>query len=70
MEVPAVSYEDMSGKTKPGEPSARIRARACRAHACAAVQFAVAGDKCLCNANMTVVQLRRRCAPLRRQTVM
>ena len=62
VEVPAVSYEDMSGKTKPGEPSARIRERVCRARAFAAARFAAAGDKCLCNASMTVAQLRRHCA--------
>lgn len=62
VEVPAVSYAEMSGKAKPGEPSSAIRERVCAARAFAAERFRRAGDKCLCNASMTPAQLRRHCA--------
>ncbi|MBP5209538.1 MAG: YifB family Mg chelatase-like AAA ATPase, partial [Clostridia bacterium] len=44
VEVPAVSYADLSGKTAAGETSAEVRARVCRARTYAARRYAAAGD--------------------------
>lgn len=62
VEVAAVSYDEMSGKTELGEPSARIAERVARARAYALARFEAAGDKCTSNAAMTPQQLRRHCA--------
>ena len=61
VEVPAVTYDDMSGKTAKGEPSSAIRARVCAAREFALARFAAAGDTCTSNASMTPAQLRRHC---------
>lgn len=61
VEVSAVTYDDMAGKTEKGESSAAIRARVEKARAFALKRFAEAGDTCYSNANMTPAQLRRHC---------
>ena len=61
VEVPAVSYEEMTAKTKDGESSASIRARVEAAREFAKARFAAQGDAPSCNAAMTPSQIRRHC---------
>ncbi len=61
IEVPAVSYEEISGKGRVGEPSATIRARVNDARAFARERMERAGDPPATNAAMTPAQLRRHC---------
>ena len=61
VEVAAVSYDDMAGKTRKGEDSAAIRSRVTHAREFAKARFAKAGDSCFANANMTPAELRRHC---------
>ena len=62
VEVPAVTYEEISGAGRPGESSAVIRQRVCRARAYAAQRFSAAGEgHTSCNAAMSPAQLRRHC---------
>ncbi|MBQ7172060.1 MAG: YifB family Mg chelatase-like AAA ATPase [Clostridia bacterium] len=63
IEVPAVSYDEMTGKAE-GESSAAIRARVNAARAAALRRFAAAGvsDR-FCNADMDARETRRWCVP-------
>ncbi len=62
IELPAVSYNEISGKTAVGEPSAEIRKRVNAAREFTNARLARAGDKPgTLNANMTTEQLRRHC---------
>lgn len=62
IELPAVSYNEISGKTAPGEPSAEIRKRVNAARAFTDKRLSNAGDKIgTLNAKMTTEQLRRHC---------
>ena len=62
IELPSVSYNDISGKTKPGEPSAAIRARVNAAREFTDHRLRSAGDKTgILNARMTPEMLRRHC---------
>ena len=64
IELPAVSYDEISGKTLPGEPSAVIRERVNAARAFTDKRLAAAGDKTgVLNANMTPEMLHRHCVP-------
>lgn len=60
-EVPAVSYEEISGKHPKGETSATIRARVNAARAFARARLAKNGEAPVTNAAMSVSQLRRYC---------
>ncbi len=62
IEVPAVSYDELSGRGKEGEPSAAIRERVNRARAFAHKRLEAAGEVPVTNAAMTPAQLRRHCA--------
>ncbi|MBP3401492.1 MAG: YifB family Mg chelatase-like AAA ATPase [Clostridia bacterium] len=63
IELPAVSYSEISGKTNMGEPSAEIRKRVNAARDFTNERLTRAGDKPgTLNANMTTEQLRRHCA--------
>lgn len=61
VEVPAVSYDELSGKGKVGESSATIRARVNAARAFAAKRLAENGEAPVTNAAMSTAQLRRYC---------
>ena len=62
IELPAVSYSEISGKTQPGEPSAKIRERVNAARRFTDERLKRAGDKPgSLNAKMTTEQLRRHC---------
>lgn len=61
VEVPAVTYDDMAGKTEKGENSAHIRRRVTEARAFALKRFREAGDNCYANAAMTPAELRTHC---------
>jgi len=64
IELPAVSYNEISGKTKPGEPSAVIRERVNRARAFTEERLARGGDKPgTLNARMSPEQMRKYCTP-------
>ena len=64
IELPSVSYDEISGKAKEGEPSEKIRERVNRARAFANKRLSDAGDKGgTLNANMTVEQLHKYCTP-------
>ena len=64
IELPAVSYNEISGKTAPGEPSAEIRRRVNAARAFTDERLKSQGDKPgTLNANMTPEMLRRHCKP-------
>ena len=64
IELPAVSYDDISGKTAAGEPSAAIRERVNRARAFANRRLIEAGEEPgVLNAKMSPRQLRRYCNP-------
>lgn len=62
IELPAVSYSEISGKTAVGEPSSEIRKRVNAARSFTNERLVKAGDKPgTLNANMTTEQLRRHC---------
>lgn len=61
VEVPAVSYSEMSGNAPRGETSKEIRARVNAAREFAARRLAEKGEPFVPNAAMTVAQLRREC---------
>ena len=62
IELPSVSYDDISGKGVHGEPSAEIRKRVNAARKFTNERLAKAGDKIgILNANMPVDVLRRHC---------
>ena len=62
IELPAVSYSEISGKTQQGEPSAEIRKRVNEARKFTNWRLAKSGDKPgTLNANMSTEQLRRHC---------
>ena len=64
IELPAVSYNEIAGKTAPGEPSAAIRERVNKARAFARERLLASGeDPEITNAQMTPAQLHRFCAP-------
>ena len=63
IELPAVSYDEISGRTAEGEPSALIRDRVNRARAFADKRRAAKGDKIgRLNSSMPPEELRRHCA--------
>ena len=62
IELPSVSYDEISGKTELGEPSAVIRERVNQARAFARERFTKAGDSMeLLNASMPTEVMRRHC---------
>ena len=64
IELPAVTFNEISGKTAPGEPSEKIRERVNAARKFTDQRLAKAGDKPgTLNARMTTEQLRRHCTP-------
>ena len=64
IELPAVTYNEISGKTKKGESSADIRARVNAARAFTDKRLIAGGDKPgTLNARMTTDQLHRYCTP-------
>lgn len=64
IELPSVSYDDISGNTPKGESSAAIRERVNRARAFAASRMSEAGDDpSVLNASMSPAQLQKHCVP-------
>ena len=64
IELPSVSYDEISGKAAPGEPSAKIRERVNAARAFADERLKAGGDKIgVLNSRMTVNMLHRYCKP-------
>ena len=64
IELPTVTYNEISGKAKPGEPSSVIRERVNKARAFTDERLRRAGDKPgVLNARMSTEQLRRHCEP-------
>ena len=64
IELPAVSYDEISGKTKPGEPSAQIRKRVNAAREFTNARLARGGDKPgVLNAKMTPKMIHKYCTP-------
>jgi magnesium chelatase family protein len=64
IELPSVSYDEISGKSAPGEPSKDIRARVNAARKFTDKRLADAGDKPgTLNANMSVALLQKHCKP-------
>ena len=64
IELPAVSYNEISGKTAPGEPSAVIRERVNAARKFTDERLTRGGDKPgTLNARMSTEQLRKYCTP-------
>ena len=64
IELPSVSYDDISGSTPKGESSAAIRERVNRARAFAAARMSEAGDDpSVLNASMSPAQLQKHCVP-------
>ncbi len=63
VEVPAVSYDEMSGRGGGGETSATVRERVNAARAFASRRMREEGEKPVTNAAMTTAQLRKYCAP-------
>ena len=61
IELPSVSFDDISGKTAPGESSDAIRARVNKAREFSRKRFADAGDEELPNAKMTPAMVRKHC---------
>ena len=62
IELPAVSYSEISGKTAPGEPSEKIRERVNKARKFADERLSQAGDRTgVLNGRMTPEMLRRHC---------
>lgn len=64
IELPSVSYDEISGKTEKGESSAEIRGRVNKARAFASERLLKGGDNPdVLNANMSVDMLHRYCNP-------
>ena len=64
IELPAVSYDEISGRAKEGEPSAKIRERVNRAREFANERLLKMGDKPgTLNANLSPEMLHRHCVP-------
>ncbi len=64
IELPAVTYNEISGRTAPGEPSAKIRERVNRARQYTDMRLAKGGDKPgVLNARMSTELLRKYCTP-------
>ena len=64
IELPSVSYNEISGKTQPGEPSAKIRERVNAARKFTDTRLIGGGDKPgTLNARMTTEMLRKYCTP-------
>ncbi len=64
IELPSVSYDEISGKGKPGEPSEKIRDRVNKARAFASERLKKDGEnESILNANLTPALLRRYCVP-------
>ena len=64
IELPAVTFNEISGKTAPGEPSEKIRKRVNEARKFTDQRLIKAGDKPgTLNARMSTEQLRRHCTP-------
>ena len=62
IELPSVSYNEISGKSAPGEPSAKIRERVNRAREFARERLAAGGDSIeVLNSNMPVKLLHKHC---------
>lgn len=62
IELPSLTYEEISAQESPAEKSADIRARVVTARAFAARRESVPGEqKIYCNAQMTAAQIRRFC---------
>jgi len=63
IELPSISYDEISGRAAKGEPSAKIRERVNRARSFSAERFRASGDSpSTLNANMTPEMLHRHCA--------
>lgn len=62
VEVPAVTYDEMTAKAKDGDSSAVVRERVEAARAFAKARFEAQGDAVSSNAAMTAAQIRRHCA--------
>ena len=63
IELPSVSYNDISGKTAPGEPSLEIRKRVNASRAFTDKRLREGGDKTgVLNANMTPSMMRKYCS--------
>ena len=64
IELPAVSYDDISGKSEKGEPSSAIRERVNRARAFTNERLRLGGDKeGILNAKMSPALLHKYCKP-------
>ena len=64
IELPSVSYDEISGRSAPGEPSAKIRERVNRARAFANERLLRANERAdVLNANMPVDMLHKYCVP-------
>ena len=64
IELPSVSYDEISGKSAPGEPSEKIRERVNRAREFARARLARGGDTTdVLNSNMPVKLLHKYCVP-------
>ena len=64
IELPSVSYNEISGKTQPGEPSSKIRERVNAARKFTDTRLIGGGDKPgTLNARMTTEMLRKYCTP-------
>ncbi len=64
IELPSVSYDEISGKTEAGEPSAEIRARVNAAREFADRRLSAGGDPTgILNSRMSVDMLHRYCVP-------
>lgn len=64
IELPSVSYDEISGKTPEGEHSSAIRARVNAARAFASKRLSEAGEKSeVLNGQMTPAQLHKYCEP-------
>ena len=64
IELPSVSYDEISGNTPKGESSKEIRARVNAARAFASARLAAAGDAPdTLNGAMTPAQLQKHCVP-------
>ena len=64
IELPSVSYNEISGATAAGEPSAKIRERVNAARAFTDARLRSGGDRAgILNANMTPDMLHRYCVP-------
>ena len=64
IELPSVSYDEISGKTQPGEPSKSIRERVNAARRFTDKRLSEAGDAPgTLNANMSVALLQKHCKP-------